>query len=223
MQRILDVLISFFLLVLLSPVFLISFIVLSVTGEREIFYTQKRIGLAGHPFDLIKFATMYKNSPSYGSKTITIDGDPRILPFGKFLRATKINELPQLFNVLKGQMSLIGPRPLTIENFNYYSPSVQSALVQVRPGVSGIGSIVFRSENIIIGSGLDYEEKYKNLVGPYKGELELWYVNNKSLFIYLLLSLLTLIVIFNDKTFRLVYLVKGVPKPPDNLRDLLPR
>ena len=95
---------------------------------------------------------MVKNSPNIGSGTITLKDDPRVLPFGKFLRKTKINELPQLINVLKGDMSFIGPRPLTNETFNYYQSSVQEKISKrkVRPGLSGIGSIFFRNEEKFI-------------------------------------------------------------------------
>ena len=115
-------------------------------------------------FKLYKFATMLKNSPNIGTGTITIENDPRVLPFGHFLRKSKINELPQLINILLGDMSVIGPRPLTPENNNLYSENVKDKLAKVRPGLSGVGSIIFRdeessSENLrlfwLITGGLD--------------------------------------------------------------------
>ncbi len=103
--RFFDILFSGIALVVLSPLLIPIMIVLKVTGEGEIFYLQKRIGKDGKPFKIIKFATMLKNSPNIGTTTVTVKDDPRVLPFGKFLRKTKINELPQLINILKGDMS----------------------------------------------------------------------------------------------------------------------
>ena len=133
MDRYFDVMFAGIFLLILSPLFVIITIVLKYTGEGEIFYLQQRIGRNGKSFSLFKFATMLKNSPNIGTGTITVKDDKRVLPVGIFLRKSKLNELPQLFNILFGDMSLIGPRPLTPQNFASYSDDVQFIIGQVRP------------------------------------------------------------------------------------------
>ena len=136
-KRIFDVLLSGLALIVLSPVFLVIVLVLRFTGEGEIFYRQKRTGKGGRPFGMLKFTTMVKGSPSMGTGLLTVKDDPRILPVGRFLRKTKLNELPQLWNVLVGDMSIIGPRPQAEPHFRLYSRQVQRELATVlfqRPG-----------------------------------------------------------------------------------------
>lgn len=187
--RLLDILFSLTALIFFSPLFILVAIVLKFTGEGEIFYFQERIGYHKKLFYLVKFATMLKNSPDIGSKTITLKNDPRVLPFGKFLRKSKFNELPQLFNILKGEMSVIGPRPLTKDNFSMYSEAIQNKIMDVKPGLSGVGSIYFSNEEeFLSNNGVKY---YKHRIAPYKGKLEVWYTQNRSLYLYLMLILLT--------------------------------
>ena len=133
MERILDILLSTLALVFLFQSFF-SNINLKFTGEGEVFFYQKRVGLNFQTFYLIKFVTMLKNSPFIGSGTITLKDDPRILPFGRFLRKTKINELPQLINVLVGDMSVIGPRPQTDRCFQAFPYKYQKEITKVKPG-----------------------------------------------------------------------------------------
>ena len=183
-KRFFDITSSFCCLLILSPLLLPIILLLSVTGEREIFYLQKRLGKNGKTISIYKFATMVKNSENMGSGIYTSKNDKRILPVGRFLRKTKINEMPQIFNVLKGDMSVVGPRPLIKRTFELYSEEVQSEISELKPGLTGIGSIVFRDEeNILAESSIPLEEFYKKNISPYKGELEIWYKNNQS-FIY---------------------------------------
>ena len=177
------------------PLFLPIILILRFTGEKEIFFSQKRVELGGSYFNLLKFATMLKDSPKIGTGTVTLKDDPRILPFGKFLRKTKINELPQLMNVLIGDMSLIGPRPQDERCFCAFPPSSQNEIKKVQPGLSGIGSIVFRSEDELVDLSKGAEEFYDNLIMPYKGKLEEWFVHNNTLKNYLLLIFTTLWVV----------------------------
>ena len=143
MQRFFDIIFSGIALTLLSPFFLPLMFILRITGEGEVFFSQNRVGLGGKNFKLYKFATMLKDSPQMGTGTVTVKNDPRILPLGGFLRKTKINELPQLINIFNGNMSIIGPRPQTRRCFDAYPLSSQNEIIKVRPGLSGIGSIVF--------------------------------------------------------------------------------
>ena len=138
MTRLCDIVLALIALIILCPLLLPVVLVLRLTGEGEIFYVQERIGLSQRPFGLLKFATMLKNSPHMGTGTITVRNDPRVLPVGRILRKTKINELPQLLNVLAGDMSVIGPRPLTKNHFNHYSPELRDVIGSVRPGLSGL-------------------------------------------------------------------------------------
>ena len=143
MQRFFDLTLSSIAIILLSPLLIPVIFILKITGEGEIFYIQKRIGRNGNEFGLLKFATMLKNSPNIGAGEITIHNDPRVLPVGKFLRKTKLNELPQLFNIILGDMSLVGPRPMVPNTYANYPKEAQFILNKVRPGLTGIGSIFF--------------------------------------------------------------------------------
>ena len=118
-MRILDIVFSLFLLFILLPVFFPVMLILKFTGENEIFYLQNRIGKNMSKFKLYKFTTMLKNSENMGSGAITVQGDSRVLPFGRFLRKSKINELPQLINIIKNNMSFVGPRPLLDKQFGF--------------------------------------------------------------------------------------------------------
>ena len=204
-------------LVILS-VFLIPLaLFLRMTGEGEIFYSQNRIGLNGKRFRLYKFATMLKNSPFMTTGTVTVKNDPRILPAGKFLRQTKINELPQLLNIFFGDMSFVGPRPLTPQTFDSYSPHIQEKVKQVRPGLSGIGSIIFRGEEDILFGESGSVDFYNEVIAPYKGLLEAWYVNNQSLKTYFIAIFATVWVVIFPQSSLVWYVFRGLPTPPANL------
>ena len=185
MQRLLDILLSGLALLVLSPLLLPIALVLRLTGEGEVFYVQQRVGRGGQPFGLYKFATMLKNSPNLGTGTVTVKNDPRVLPLGRLLRKTKINELPQLLNIFKGDMSLIGPRPQTQRCFDAFPARSQAEIIKVRPGLSGIGSIVFRDEEELMHASKDPERFYDQVIMPYKGALEEWYVAHQGLWTYL--------------------------------------
>ena len=187
------------------------------TGEGEIFYRQERIGKGGNVFGLMKFATMLKDSPNIGTGTITLKNDPRVLPLGAFLRKTKINELPQLFNILKGEMSIIGPRPQAQRCFDAFPLHIQKTIINVRPGLSGIGSIVFRDEDEMLHGQDDARQFYDGIIAPYKGMLEEWYVSHQDLATYFLLIGLTAWVVINSKSRLIWDLFKDLPKPPHEL------
>ncbi|MCP4204928.1 MAG: sugar transferase [bacterium] len=195
-KRLLDVALAGTLLLLASPFLLLIMAILAVTGEREVFYRQSRIGRSGRPFRLLKFVTMVKGSSKMGTGTLTIPNDPRVLPVGKFLRKTKINELPQFWNVLTGDMSLVGPRPLAKQDFDCYTEDIQREVVKVRPGLTGVGSIVFRDEEERLAeSDLPPLECYRREIAPRKGALEAWYVANQSFFLDLKILALTALVV----------------------------
>ena len=213
-KRLLDIVVSLLALVILAPVLLPIVLILRFSAEGYVFYFQERIGKDRVNFKIIKFATMLKDSPNLSSGSITLSGDWRVTKPGKFLRKTKINELPQIINILKGDISLVGPRPLVEKTFSAYSEKIQSSIYNVKPGLTGIGSIIFRDEESIISSikEEDPHEFYKRVIAPYKGELEMWYQKNNSFFLDLQLIFLTAwVIIFpNSKLYEKWF--KDLPK-----------
>jgi lipopolysaccharide/colanic/teichoic acid biosynthesis glycosyltransferase len=222
-QRLLDLVLSGLALLVLSPVLVPIVIALRLSGEGEVFFIQPRVGRGGRTFGLYKFATMLKNSPNMGTGTITLRNDPRVLPIGRFLRKTKINELPQLLNILRGDMSIVGPRPQTQRCFAAFSPAAQAAILQVRPGLSGIGSIIFRGEEELLHGHADPVRFYDEVIAPYKGALEEWYVANQGLRTYVLGILLTIWVVLVPRSLLTWSAFKTLPPPPAELAAALNR
>jgi lipopolysaccharide/colanic/teichoic acid biosynthesis glycosyltransferase len=179
-------------IILLSPILIPVIILLLLTGEHEVFYRQDRVGYKNKIFKIWKFATMLKNSPNMGDGDITKRGDPRITRVGKLLRQSKINELPQLINILTGDMSFVGPRPLMKVGFDRYTDDLKSKVYNVIPGLTGIGSIVFRDEELIITqSKLPPQETYRTIILPYKGALEVWYQQHRNFYTDFMILFLT--------------------------------
>jgi len=219
MQRLLDILFSGFALLVLSPLLVPIAVALRLTGEGEVFFRQQRVGLGGRPFGLYKFATMLKDSPNMGTGTVTLKDDPRVLPLGRFLRKTKINELPQLLNILKGDMSIVGPRPQTRRCFDAFPVLAQAEIIKVRPGLSGIGSIVFRNEEDLMHSSASPETLYDTKIMPYKGTLEMWYVANRGVITYFKVILVTAWVVFAPASRVVQRAFPSLPPAPEWLRD----
>ncbi len=195
-KRVLDVLLALAALVVLAPLMLPVVLGLLLTGEHEVFYFQERIGRGNRRFGIWKFATMLKNSPNLAGGLHTTRRDPRVLPLGRFLRMTKINELPQLINILTGDMAVVGPRPLVDKTFAPYPDKVKARIYNIRPGLTGIGSIVFRDEERLLSEcGMPPDEFYSRHIAPVKGALELWYQEHLSLATDLKLIFLTAWVI----------------------------
>jgi len=218
MQRFFDVFFSILALLFLFPLLVPIICILNFTGEGEVFYTQERVGQGGKIFGLLKLATMLKNSSNIGSKDITIQNDPRVLPFGKFLRKSKINELPQLWNIIIGNMSIVGPRPMIPKTYLNYSKKVQDRLNIVKPGLTGIGSIVFRDEESFLAELNNPMEFYIKNIIPYKSDLEIWFVENNSLWLYLKIIILTAWIVIFPKSNIINVAFKGLPDAPKNLK-----
>ena len=216
LKRTFDVLSSGIAIIILSPLLIPIIIGLKLTGEGYVFYKQERVGYKNKPFLIWKFATMLKNSSKMPGGIMTTKKDPRITPMGGFLRKSKINELPQLFNIFFGHMSVVGPRPVMKVSFEAYPKEVQKVIYNVKPGLTGIGSIIFRDEEELItdvkNNGGDLWDFYKNTIYPYKGNLELWYQNNKSFFLDLKLIFLTAWVIFSPTSKLYEQWFKDLPK-----------
>jgi len=215
MPRIIDVLLSILALLILLPLFIPIVIVLLLTGEHKVFYSQTRVGLKNQNFKIIKFATMLSNSANMGSGSLTLKNDPRVLPFGSVLRKTKINELPQILNIIIGDLAIVGPRPQMRVDFEKYSEEVQKNIYNVRPGLTGIGSIIFRDEESLISAASVNENPhdfYKRVIAPYKGELEMWYQEKRSLILDVQLIFMTAWTIVVPETRLYEKWFKDLPK-----------
>jgi len=212
-KRAIDIILSLIALLILIPILLPVTIILLFTGENYIFYFQERIGYRNSKFRIIKFATMLKDSPNIGTKLHTTTTDPRILPFGKFLRSSKINELPQLFNILIGDMSIVGPRPLVDKTFDPYPENIKDSIYNTKPGLSGIGSIIFRNEEeLMTNTKMNLDDYYREKIARYKGELELWYQRNISFITDLKIILITIWIVFFPKSNIISLFFKNLPE-----------
>jgi lipopolysaccharide/colanic/teichoic acid biosynthesis glycosyltransferase len=212
-KRLIDFILALIATTVLLPILIPVVIGLLVTGEHYVFYFQERIGFKNKKFFIWKFATMLKNSPNMTGGLHTTRRDPRILPMGGFLRKTKLNELPQLINILKGDMSVIGPRPLVDKTFAPYPEHVKAQIYNSKPGLSGIGSIIFRDEEkLLTETTMDKSEYYAQFISPYKGELELWYQKHLSFKTDILLIFLTVWVILSPESQLPFKVFKDLPK-----------
>jgi lipopolysaccharide/colanic/teichoic acid biosynthesis glycosyltransferase len=212
-KRFFDIVFSLAAIILLLPVFIPIIILLLLTGEHEVFFRQERVGYKNKIFHIWKFATMLKNSPNMGHGDVTMRKDPRITSVGRFLRQSKFNELPQVINILTGDMSFVGPRPLMKVGFERYSDEMKTKVYNTRPGLTGIGSIVFRDEELILThSKLPPHECYRTIILPYKGALEVWYQQHQSFYTDFMIMFLTAwYVVFPNS--KLVYKIfPSLPK-----------
>ncbi len=212
-KRFFDIIFSLAALIVLLPIFIPVIIVLLLTGEHEVFFRQERVGFKNSVFRIWKFATMLKNSPNMGHGDVTVRKDPRITSVGKFLRQSKFNELPQVINILTGDMSFVGPRPLMKVGFDRYSDEMKGKVYNVRPGLTGIGSIVFRDEELIIThSNLPPHECYRDVILPYKGALEVWYQQHQNFYTDFMILFLTAWYILFHKSGLVYKVFPSLPK-----------
>lgn len=221
MIRFFDIFFSFLALLILSPLFLILILVLKISGEGEIFFLQERIGFNEKKFSLYKFVTMTKNSPISGTGEITIKDDPRILPVGKILRKTKINELPQLFNILIGDMSLVGPRPLALSGYKNYLEIQKRDLKKIKPGLSGLASLILRNEEEILSKSSTPLDFHSNILTPFKGETEIWFNKRYSIVNYFIIIFLTVWIVLFSKSKILEKIFLKRPRMPQELKDIM--
>jgi lipopolysaccharide/colanic/teichoic acid biosynthesis glycosyltransferase len=190
MIRILDFLFSFLGLILLLPFTLLIALLVKLSSSGPVIYRQSRIGLNGAQFNVFKFRSMRQNSDKLGS--ITIGGrDPRVTTVGYYLRKYKLDELPQLINVLYGDMSLVGPRPEVRKYVDLYTQE-QRRVLSIRPGITDWASIFYRDENIILGKSSNPEKDYIDKVMPDKLNYNLIYINKYGVLEYLKIIFSTL-------------------------------
>lgn len=193
-KRVFDLLCSGLGVVLLSPFFLIIAIWIKVDSAGPILFVQKRVGRNGKPFGVYKFRTMIVDAESKGLK-ITVGNDPRITSSGHFLRRTKLDELAQLFNVLGGSMSLVGPRPEVQEYIDAYPEDIKKIVLSVKPGITDYASIEFKDENKLLEKSIDPNRTYIEEILPVKQEYYLKYIEDKSFFLDIRIILKTIFVI----------------------------
>lgn len=221
LKRLFDIFVSGLVLLILSIPLAFIIILLKLTGEREAFYFQERVGYLGEIIKVTKFVTMVKDSPNIGTKDITLRNDPRVLPVGKFLRKAKLNEVPQFWDVLVGKLSLVGWRPLMPQGFADYPQQVREEIVKVKPGLTGIGSLVFRDEEAIIAraekEGRDLRACYREDIMPYKGALEVWYVANAGLWTDLKIMFGTAIAVLRPGWTGYFGWFQDLPKPESEI------
>lgn len=222
MTRFFDLLFSTLAVLFLLPFMIPVMILLKLTGEHYIFYLQPRVGKHGREFHVIKFATMLRNSPGLPGGFITQKDDPRILPMGSFLRKTKINELPQLLNIVAGQMSIVGPRPVVRAHFDLYPAPVREAIQSMVPGLTGIASLIFRDEEGILDR-MDGDRKRNHdlLIAPYKGALEVWYKENRNVLLYFRIIFLTAWAVIRPGHPVAARILRTLPEPPAEIGRLL--
>ena len=194
-KRIFDLLCVIPGLIILSPVLLIIALIIKLKDGGEILFKQVRVGKNGKNFKVLKFRTMVINAEQIGDKVTTGD-DPRITPIGHILRKYKLDELPQLINVLKGEMSLVGPRPEVPEYVEFYPSNVRDIVLSVPPGMTDKASIEFVNENELLSGSTDPVNDYKNKVLPIKLDYYVDYVETRSLYLDFSLILKTIIAIF---------------------------
>ncbi len=218
-KRYFDIFFSLLILILLAPLLLPIILALRFTAEGEVFYLQERVGFRNQRFQIFKFATMLKNSPNMKGGEITLRNDPRITPVGRYLRISKLNELPQILNVLFGHMSFVGPRPLMPVSFEQYSEETQNVIYNVKPGITGIGSLIFRDEEkLVTDADMDPREFYQRFIFPYKGQVEMWYQKNQSFYTDFVILLLTALAIVAPQLSLVEKFFPSLPPRPRQLQ-----
>lgn len=212
-KRLCDIIFSILGILFTGPFILLSILLLYLTGEKKPLFIQLRVGKDRQLFRFYKLRTMRDNG-STTTGPITFYNDDRITIFGRFLRWSKIDEFPQFFNVLNGDLSFVGPRPLMPETFYKYNKSIQKKIARVPPGITGAGSVVFRNEAMILKTAgkNKQEEFYLNAILPYKGQLEQWYVENRSFVLDFKLLFFSALVVIYSRLKGLNNYFNGLPQ-----------
>jgi lipopolysaccharide/colanic/teichoic acid biosynthesis glycosyltransferase len=218
-KRLGDILASMIGILVFLPFFIPLAIALKLTGEGYIFYLQERRGYKNQKFKIWKFATMLKASPNLGTGSITIQNDWRLTPMGKYLRGSKVNEIPQLINILIGEMSVVGPRPLMEADFLKFTEEIQQQFYNSKPGLTGIASVIFRDEEKLHSdTNIDPHEFDRLYIAPYKGALELWYQQHYSFRTDILIIFLTAAVILFPENKWAFSFFKDLPEVPEFMK-----
>jgi lipopolysaccharide/colanic/teichoic acid biosynthesis glycosyltransferase len=195
-KRVFDLCISGLVLPLLAPLFIIISVLVKVSSRGPVFFRQERIGLCGRPFTMLKFRSMVVDAPRLGSNVSPV-GDPRVTRLGGFLRKTYLDEMPQLLNVLRGDMSLVGPRPETPEYVAMYSPQERRVL-DVRPGMAGPSTLAFESEAAVLARSADPYRYYVDHLMHERVRVDLEYLERQSILYDLGVLLRTLLMVVSE-------------------------
>jgi lipopolysaccharide/colanic/teichoic acid biosynthesis glycosyltransferase len=195
-KRSFDVMVATIALVIVAPLLALAALMVKLSSRGPVFYRGTRVGLNGKLFPMLKFRTMVVDAESLGGSATAAD-DPRITRFGKFLRRYKLDELPQFFNVLLGDMSLVGPRPEVQKYVNLYSPE-EKAILTVRPGITDWASIWNSNEAAVLEGSRDPERTYEELIRPTKLALQLLYVRDHSFFVDLKIMFHTAVKLIDE-------------------------
>jgi lipopolysaccharide/colanic/teichoic acid biosynthesis glycosyltransferase len=191
LKRLFDIIFSTLGLLILSSLFLLVAILIKLDSRGPVFFRQERVGKDEKIFKIYKFRTMIDKAWEKGTPITTQENDPRITHIGKFLRKYKLDELPQLFNVIKGEMSLVGPRPEIPQYVALYTPE-QKKILSVKPGITDFASLEYINENEILSKAKNWEKTYINEIMPTKLALNLKYIKNHSVFLDFIIILKTL-------------------------------
>ena len=201
MKRLLDIVMAAAIIIVLSPFWLAAIVALLLSNPREIFFRQARVGRDGKLFKVYKFVTI-RESPSVSGPLVSSDEDPRITRVGKTLRAIGLNELPQLINVLRGEMSLVGPRPSVSRYVDLWPEESKRRLLSVRPGITGMATVKFWNEAAMLSGKPDVEDYYIRFIMPRKIVMEEWYLANWSILLDIRILVTTLFLAFGGARFR---------------------
>ena len=196
LKRFFDLILSFIGLLIIVPILFLITILIKISSSGPVFYKQVRVGKNNKDFKIFKFRTMHLNADKKG--LLTVGGrDPRVTSIGYYLRKFKLDELPQLINVFKGDMSFVGPRPEVRQFVNLYS-EIQKKVLNVKPGITDLASIEFRNENEILSKEEDSNQYYIDNIMPKKLEINLKYINQRNLLKDFVVIIKTIKVIFNS-------------------------
>jgi lipopolysaccharide/colanic/teichoic acid biosynthesis glycosyltransferase len=222
-KRFFDLLLASSTLLIFVPCTLILYFLKQSGINKHVFFVQIRLGYKNKVFKIFKFATMKSGSDKTTNTYITVANDSRVTKIGSLLRKTKLDELPQIINIFRNEMSFVGPRPLMKESFYAYPREIQDIIYSVKPGITGIGSLIFRDEERLITlckeQGMDPLAYYQDHIYPYKGALEEWYTRHISFSTDIKILLLTLWVVLR-KDSRIVYRIfRDLPSKPEILSE----
>jgi lipopolysaccharide/colanic/teichoic acid biosynthesis glycosyltransferase len=200
MKRLFDCIAAALGLIVLSPLMLLAALLVRLSSPGPIFFRQERIGLGGRPFFILKFRTMVQDAPKLGGQ-ITVGDDPRITRAGRLLRKTKFDEFPQLINVLKGEMSLVGPRPEVKKYVDLFAVDYREIL-QVRPGITDLASIKYRDESTLLDQAADPEYEYVHRILPEKIRFAHEYVRRRSFCLDIKIIFGTMLILAADRVTK---------------------
>ena len=226
-KRFCDIIFALMGLLVTSPIVLIVIVLKKLAGEQEIFYIKGRVGKGGRLFPFIKLSSMKPAKKGEKTSSLTLSNDSRITPLGHFIRKTKIDEFPQFVNIIRGELSFVGPRALMPKIHKDYTKGVKTELSKIRPGVTGLATVVFRNEAQLLADS-DYTDEhqfYKEVIGPAKGAIEMIYTQNQSFILDLTILIVTVWQIFRPESLLgykwLIYRGYMRPKEHPKLHKLI--